>query len=423
MPDEINNRKLLRSFLLVAVAISLVISIIAMLVELEYIDESISNQAAREGQSLYRAVSLSLGRGDVDADKVMLEYVKQQYTVGLNYFILAELYSMTGEEVGKAELSDEYTQLGEISSHGNSFLQGSEKWYRKFWQGGALYFQTITPVYDGNNRPAGYFEGVYRISHRNLIAIFVRLGISFSGTVITVVLAIMLLFPVITRQQRQLRQKNKMLQVANMQILNVLGNAIAKRDNDTSEHNYRVTLYAIFLARLTSVSTAEMRGVIKGALLHDVGKIAIPDQILLKPGRLSESEFEIMKTHVTHGKDIVKGTPWLEDAAAIVFAHHEKYDGSGYPSGSRGENIPLSARIFAIVDVFDALTSRRPYKEPFSVEKTLEIMSASRGTHFDPALYDKFSVHARAWYNDIAEHSVTVLEQRMKEAFTHYFSQ
>ena len=108
--------------------------------------------------------------------------------------------------------------------------------------GGALYFQTITPVYDGNNRPAGYFEGVYRISHRNLICHLCSPGDQFqrhchyrgAGDYVVV--------SVITRQQRQLRQKNKMLQMANMQILNVLGNAIAKRDNDTSEHNYRVTL-------------------------------------------------------------------------------------------------------------------------------------------------------------------------------------
>lgn len=143
-----------------------------------------------------------------------------------------------------------------------------------------------------------------------------------------------------------------------------------------------------------------MQALIKGAFLHDVGKIGIRDVILLKPGRLHEDEFRIMKQHVNHGLDITGRSPWLRDAAAVVGGHHEKFDGSGYPSGLAGENIPVEARIFAIADVFDALTSRRPYKEPLSYEATMEILEEGGGSHFDPALLDAFrriapDLHAR----------------------------
>jgi HD-GYP domain-containing protein (c-di-GMP phosphodiesterase class II) len=134
-----------------------------------------------------------------------------------------------------------------------------------------------------------------------------------------------------------------------------------------------------------------MRGLIKGAFLHDAGKIGIRDDILHKPGRLDADEFRIMRTHVEHGLDIVKHSSWLAQAQDVVGCHHEKYDGSGYPRGLAGDAIPLEARIFAIADVFDALTSRRPYKEPLSYAATMAILEEGRGTHFDPTLLDRFA--------------------------------
>jgi putative nucleotidyltransferase with HDIG domain len=191
-------------------------------------------------------------------------------------------------------------------------------------------------------------------------------------------------------KKAELEKLTEDLSQANIRMLEVLGNAIAKRDSDTHAHNYRVTVYAIRLAERVGIDVEQIKCLVKGSFLHDVGKIAIRDTILLKPGKLTEEEFEVMKTHVVHGADIIRGYEWLDEALDVVTDHHEKYDGSGYMHGLKGDEIPINARIFAISDVFDALTSKRPYKDALPVEKALEIMKAGRGSHFDPSMFDQF---------------------------------
>jgi HD-GYP domain-containing protein (c-di-GMP phosphodiesterase class II) len=182
----------------------------------------------------------------------------------------------------------------------------------------------------------------------------------------------------------------------------VLGSAIAKRDNDTDIHNYRVTIYSIRIAEEMNLDYDEIRTLIKGAFLHDVGKIGISDAILLKPSNLTPGEFEVMKLHVRHGIDIVSRSDWLRDAGLVVGNHHEKYDGTGYLAGSKSDEIPRVARIFAVADVFDALTSKRPYKEAYPYEKTMEILEKSRGSHFDPEILDVFIRIAPSLYEAYA---------------------
>jgi HD-GYP domain-containing protein (c-di-GMP phosphodiesterase class II) len=162
----------------------------------------------------------------------------------------------------------------------------------------------------------------------------------------------------------RLSSQTERLLDSNLEILQVLGGAIAKRDSDTDAHNFRVSIYSVRLAETISLPRNEIRSLIKGALLHDVGKLAIRDNILLKQDKLTEDEFSIMKSHVEHGLEITARARWLKDADPVVGGHHEKFGGSGYPGGLSGDDIPLAARIFAIADVFDPLTSRRPYKAP-----------------------------------------------------------
>jgi len=201
----------------------------------------------------------------------------------------------------------------------------------------------------------------------------------------------------------------------------VLGGAIAKRDSDTDAHNYRVSVYSVSLAEAVNVPRDQIQSLIKGALLHDVGKLGIRDNILLKPGKLTDEEFSVMKTHVEHGLEITDRASWLSDAQDVVGGHHEKYDGAGYPAGLTGENIPLTARIFAITDVFDALTSKRPYKEPFSFEETMEILEAGRGSHFDPLLLDAFSRIAKGLYDVYSGKDDQKPRERLKEMTEEYF--
>ena len=210
---------------------------------------------------------------------------------------------------------------------------------------------------------------------------------------------------------------------ANLEMLSVVGSAIAKRDADTDAHNYRVTIYSVRLAEAVGVGSKAMQSLIKGAFLHDVGKIGIPDHILLKPGNLDDSEFAEMQKHVAHGLDIVRRAAWLADAEEVVGCHHEKFDGGGYGSGLHAEDIPLNARIFAIADAFDALTSRRPYKEPLAFAAAMDILEKGRGTHFDPRLLDVFAAIARPLHDGFANRDDDHPREVLRGIVIRYFKQ
>jgi len=189
---------------------------------------------------------------------------------------------------------------------------------------------------------------------------------------------------------------------SNIQTIKSLGNAIAKRDSDTNIHNYRVTLYSVKLAEDLGLSKSHIQSLIKGAFLHDVGKIGISDTILLKPGKLTDDEIEAMRLHVIFGVEIIKNNKWLEDAIDVVLYHHEKFNGTGYPYGFKGKEIPVNARIFTIADYFDALTSSRPYKEAFPLNKSMEILKMGSGSHFDPTFLTKFEQIAKELYEKLS---------------------
>jgi HD-GYP domain-containing protein (c-di-GMP phosphodiesterase class II) len=164
-----------------------------------------------------------------------------------------------------------------------------------------------------------------------------------------------------------------------------------------------------------------MQSLIAGSFLHDVGKIGIPDAILLKPGKLDEREMTIMRTHVEQGEEIVTGVGWLDGGQAVVASHHEKWNGSGYPRQLDGETIPLAARIFAVADVFDALCSKRPYKEPMSFEAAMAILEKDTGSHFDPAVMAVFRTMASDIFTRLAESSENDARQLLEERVRHHF--
>ncbi|MBF0392276.1 MAG: HD-GYP domain-containing protein, partial [Alphaproteobacteria bacterium] len=236
----------------------------------------------------------------------------------------------------------------------------------------------------------GWFEGVYRLAPESVDAIRADIARITALVVGAVLLTALALHPVMASLQKNVLATAHDLLRANIDTLQVLGGAIAKRDSDTSAHNFRVTIYAVRIGEAMGLDDGAIRRVIKGSFLHDVGKIAIRDSILLKPGKLTAEEFAEMRTHVAHGLDIIAANTWLRDAREIVGGHHEKVDGTGYPLGLAGDDIPLAARIFAVADVFDALTSQRPYKAAMPDEEALTILEEGRGKHFDTAVLDAF---------------------------------
>ena len=242
------------------------------------------------------------------------------------------------------------------------------------------------------------FLGIYQIDDAVHTTLNRQVAWSVAGVALSAILALAVLVPVMLGLERRVIRHARDAVDANLDALLTLGNAIAQRDSDTDAHNYRVTVYAVRLAQHMGLDDKAIRHLIRGAFLHDVGKIGISDAILLKPAKLTDDEFAVMKTHVTRGLKIVGRSRWLEPAAAVIAGHHERFDGSGYPQGLAGDAIPLAARIFAVVDVFDALTSKRPYKEPLSLDEAKAILAEGRGRHFDPVVLDRFFEIADALY-------------------------
>lgn len=241
------------------------------------------------------------------------------------------------------------------------------------------------------------------------------------GIILASLATALALYPVIIALNRNVIRASREILRGNIETAAVLGAAIAKRDSDTGEHNYRVTLYAIALAEAIGLKPAAIRNLILGAFLHDVGKIGIPDAVLLKPGRLDDDEFSAMRQHVVLGLDIVANSHWLRPAREVIGKHHEKFDGSGYPLGLKADDIPLNARIFAIVDVFDALLSQRPYKPPLTLPVALSILQEGRASHFDPTLLDAFTAIAEATYRKIHDKCEEELSQMLANQLPGYF--
>jgi putative two-component system response regulator len=192
--------------------------------------------------------------------------------------------------------------------------------------------------------------------------------------------------------EEKVKERTHQLEESRLDIINRLGQAAEYKDNETGEHIIRMSHSAHMLAIAAGLPESEATLIKEAAPMHDIGKIGIPDEILLKPGRLDAEEWEVMKTHANIGAKLLDDSdhPLIIKAHSIALTHHEKWDGTGYPQGLKGEAIPIEGRICAIADVFDALTSVRPYKEAWSTSAALNFMEEQKGKHFDPELVDLF---------------------------------
>jgi putative nucleotidyltransferase with HDIG domain len=202
----------------------------------------------------------------------------------------------------------------------------------------------------------------------------------------------------VDERTRQLKAALRQIEHSYEHTLQALGAAIDLRDSATAGHSQRVCDYSLEMARAMNLPAETLAVIARGGYLHDIGKLGIPDSILLKPGSLNPDEWKIMQQHVQIGFELVQGIPFLADAAEIILAHHERHDGSGYPRGLRGEEIPVGARIFAIADSLDAITSDRPYRRGSPFEVGREIIRRQSGRQFDPQLVDLFlSIPEEIW--------------------------
>ena len=337
-------------------------------------------------------------------------------------FEIAELYDRDGRK-----LAESATQIGHaieplLPKHGRPDY-GDATYENINLPDGRWVLRVMVPLREKtpNAMVSGYFEGV------RVIPDWQRDELSASAFRVSLMVALaallcgLTIYPVVIHLSADNARKAREVLDSHISMMEALGRAVALRDSDTGIHNYRVAWISARLGEKMGLSGADMQALIAGSFLHDVGKIGIPDAILLKPGKLDADEMVIMRTHVAQGEEIVTGLGWLDGAQAVVAAHHEKWDGSGYPRGLAGQAIPLAARIFAVADVFDALCSKRPYKEPLRFESAMAIMERDTGKHFDRSVMAVFrplapELHARLAAAGEAEIR-QLLEERIREHF------
>jgi len=339
-------------------------------------------------------------------------------------FDIAEIY-----DAGGAKLAETLTPAGEnieslLPKHGRPTYTTASYESLKL-PGKRWVLRVFVPLEEtdasGRLVISGYFEGVRLVPDWQrkqilddalAVALLVSLASLLCGAVI---------YPVVVRLSADNARKAREVLDSHISMMEALGRAIAKRDSDTGAHNYRVAWIAARIAEGLGLTDTRMQSLIVGSFLHDVGKIGIPDAILLKPGKLDDGEFAVMQTHVQLGEEIVNGIGWLDGAQDVVAGHHEKWNGSGYPRRLAGHDIPLAARIFAVADVFDALCSKRPYKEPLGFSAAMAILEKDTGSHFDPAVMDVFRPIAREIFEQLADgdedEARGLLEERVRLHF------
>ncbi|CAH1904909.1 HD-GYP domain-containing protein [Candidatus Nitrotoga sp. HW29] len=352
---------------------------------------------------------------------ISMDAEKTATTLTGGLFEIAEIYDSNGVKLAKAMTTEGQLLEQEIHHHHTppsyhaslyeSFNLSENRWV----------LQVFTPLREENGNLAGYFEGTRLVpvwQKKQILvdsltaALMVGLASLLCGAV---------LFPVVIRLSSENQRKAQELLESHISMMEALGCAIAKRDSTTGAHNYRVAWASSILAETLGIKGGRMQALIAGSFLHDTGKIGIPDAILLKPAKLTADEMKIMRTHVTIGEEIITGSGWLDGAREVVAGHHEKWDGSGYPRGLAGEAIPFLARIFAIVDVFDALCSKRPYKNPLPLNEVMDILQKGSGIHFDPKLLTVFSNIASKVYKTTVHASEAEMRALMKKMVQRHF--
>ena len=311
-------------------------------------------------------------------------------------FEIVEIYDRDGTLLAESNTPTGERLQQQIDEH-DGLASGEPDYLGQHLPDGRWVLSVFVPLYTQTDEsiPAAYFEGVRVMPEwqwENMLASTLNAALIAALAAIACGLVI---YPIVVRLNDENDRKSRDLLSSHIALLEAMGKAVAKRDSDTGNHNYRVTDIAMGIGERLGLGKKAMRALLSGALLHDVGKIGVPDRILLKPGRLDDQEMALMRSHVPQGEDIVDGIPSLDEARDVIACHHEKWDGTGYPRGLAGEDIPLSARIFAVADVFDALCSPRPYKEAMPFEQAWGIIREDAGSHFDPRVVEAFRPIAR----------------------------
>jgi len=424
------HRTLVLRLAIATLCISAVLSAVVAFIQFSIVDDRVIDRAMPGVERLRWIIMENLdapGLGDHERIRqIMQRPASDRMRTWDGHFVLTRILDLDFKEIAKA-VDHAYPHIAAVSSYTAKGFDRSSLAEQGTWQKmtvlgkDVVFIHLASELKNSADQRAAYIESVFVLSPEVLAQ--TRKELLFTTLIAAgiVLLTALILYPVIVRLLRRVTSLSADLLHANMEILSVLGSAIAKRDSDTDIHNYRVTIYAVRIAQELRLDDDEIRTLLKGAFLHDVGKIGVSDNILLKPGKLTPEEFSEMKKHVRYGVDIVNRSTWLSDAVDIVGSHHEKYDGSGYDKNKHDGEIPRIARIFAVADVFDALTSKRPYKEPMGFDESTKILMENRGAHFDPEVLDAFAKIARSLYDDYANRTDDKPRQDLSRINAQYY--
>jgi HD-GYP domain-containing protein (c-di-GMP phosphodiesterase class II) len=422
------RRTLVMRLAFMATVIALVLAVLAFVAEERIMEEAVVSEAQadlEELTELTREFITQKGAQPVAAFRQAMDEFASSKRRDKRGKIVYASFSKPGYPDKEEYLDRSYVLHQAVWDHMHSGRRSvpetEDLWSETVFIAEVLSVHAVLPFGETGKKDTGRAEIVFVPAPSVLAAMQRKTYFSVAVVMFITLATTGLLYPVILRLTNRLVTFSRNLQAANFETLSMLGCVVAKRDSDTDEHNYRVTLYALRMAEAMDLDADDMRALTKGAFLHDVGKIAIRDSILLKPGTLTPDEYEVMKTHVRHGLEVVSRSSWLRDARAVVGGHHEKFDGNGYPRGLAGDEIPLTARIFTVADVFDALTSRRPYKEALSCDEALGILRHGSGKHFDPEIVDIFGGMAAALHERYAHRNDRDLSAELIDLAWRYF--
>jgi HD-GYP domain-containing protein (c-di-GMP phosphodiesterase class II) len=421
------HRKLVLRLVIVTVFISGVLGSSVILTQWNRVGEAILTQAVTGTMDFNSLVLPYLDQPGIPDragfERELRTFASRGVKNPLGRFISIRVYQLDGTRIAD-HLDLSYPKIEPVLE----WFQGLEKksmedkkaWTRRLRYQGAPFLHVGATMHDSYGNAAAHIEGIFAVSDDAVTAIRLRSVKTAMAVVAIILVTALILYPTIVTLLRRVVTLSLSLLDSQLETLKLLGSAIAQRDSDTDAHNYRVTIMSVRIAEAMGLASEEIRTLIKGAFLHDVGKIGISDNILLKPGKLDDDEYTIMKTHVDHGVSIVENSHWLSDALSVVGYHHEKVSGEGYPHKHQGMDIPVIARIFAISDVFDALISKRPYKDPVPFDETMNVLEEGRGTHFDPEILDAFEGIAQLLFDELAGQDETpkiILEEIIQKYF------
>lgn len=416
------HKQLLKNLALAGIVICFVTGITVAFVEFRLVDRYVAGIAVQESQKLATHY-LDYYTNPTPSSLAILQRAIRN-SLDHDLFVSIEFLDQNFAKITSETLQFSVYQSDSLLNKFKPFKMTGEVEHQIVMNEGRIYIRIMVPIHDRTPQDVvGHFQGVYHLHDDQLTTIKRQSYYAILMALLVAIFTTVFIYPVVYKLYKKLIIRSSEVVTANTDILKSLGSAIAQRDSDTNTHNYRVTYNSVKLAEKLGKKPTFIRSLIKGAFLHDVGKIGISDSILLKPDQLTTEEFAIMKRHVLIGADIILNISWLQDALDVISFHHERYDGTGYLCGLQENKIPEVARIFAIADVFDALLTHRPYKAPFTFTKTMSILREGSGTHFDPVLLIVFEQIAPKLYADIyvdddEERYNDQLDQVLKKYFT-----